>query len=70
MAGTVTRIVIDADRCQGHARCAVRAPELFDVDDDQGKSFALTENVPPELSDAAAEAVETCPERAISLHDE
>jgi ferredoxin len=70
MAGTVIRIAIDADRCQGHARCAVRAPELFDVDDDQGKSIALRDDVPAELMEAAVEAVDTCPERAISLHDE
>ncbi|GAA3522731.1 ferredoxin [Amycolatopsis ultiminotia] len=70
MAGTVIRIAIDSDRCQGHARCAVRAPELFDVDDDQGKSIALVDTVPPGLREAADEAVETCPERAISLHDE
>ncbi|HVV11256.1 ferredoxin [Amycolatopsis sp.] len=63
------RAVIDADRCEGHARCVARAPELFDVDD-EGKSFVLTGEIPPELAGAAAAAAQACPERAIFLHND
>jgi len=29
----VTHVTINGDRCQGHGRCALIAPHLFDVDD-------------------------------------
>jgi ferredoxin len=63
----VTRLTIDENRCEGHARCVARAPELFDVDD-EGKSFLLREDeVPEDLRDAARSAVDACPERAITV---
>ncbi|NKQ55474.1 ferredoxin [Amycolatopsis sp. K13G38] len=64
----MTRVAIDGSKCQGHARCVTRAPELFDVDD-EGISFVLAEEVPPEHADAARQAAEACPERAISLQE-
>ncbi|MFJ8812934.1 ferredoxin [Amycolatopsis thermoflava] len=65
----MSRPLIDANRCEGHARCVARAPELFDVDD-EGVSFVLVEEVPAHLADAAREAAQACPERAISLTDD
>jgi ferredoxin len=63
------RVEIDAEMCQGHGRCAVVCPELFDTDD-SGYGF-----VRPEVPDAltadlvslARQAVLNCPERAITL---
>ena len=63
------RIAIDTDRCEGHARCLARAPQIFDVDDDQGKSVLLLEDVPDDLVDAARGAADACPERAISVRE-
>jgi ferredoxin len=60
------RVTIDESRCEGHARCVARAPELFDVDD-EGNSFVLRDDVDASLQDAALSAVDACPERAISL---
>ena len=65
----VIRAEIDPGKCEGHARCVARAPELFDVDD-EGNSFVLTGEIAPGLADAAAAAARACPERAISLHDD
>jgi ferredoxin len=54
------------DKCQGHGRCALEAPDLFDVDD-LGKSVLLKSG---ELSADEAEllnnAVLACPENAIA----
>lgn len=63
------RLSIDPDKCSGHARCVARAPDLFDVDD-EGVSFVLVDEVGPELAEDARKAVDVCPERAISLHED
>lgn len=58
---------IDPDRCQGHARCAALAPELFDLDEN---GFGI---VRPGCENASADdpqallAVDNCPEQAIVL---
>jgi ferredoxin len=62
--------VIDG-RCQGHARCAAVAPELFDLDD-EGYSFVLPgcETIGDsdgETLEIARLAVENCPEQAIRI---
>jgi ferredoxin len=64
------RVVIDADKCQGHNRCYALAPELFDVDD-YGQSLVRGDGaVPPELVEKAQLAVANCPEYAISIIEE
>jgi ferredoxin len=64
------RVVIDADKCQGHNRCYAIAPELFDVDE-YGQSVVLGDGtVPPELVEKARLAVANCPEYAISVIEE
>ena len=40
-------IRIDVDACQGHNRCALAYPEIFDVDDDV-KAFVHVDKIPPE----------------------
>lgn len=59
---------IDTDACQGHSRCALNYPEVFDVGDD-AKAFVLVDSVPPEWEDRILTAIANCPERAISLDD-
>ena len=64
------RVRVDAEKCQGHNRCFVRAPELFDVDE-LGNAHELNDGVvPPELEDKARIAVKNCPEIAISISEE
>ena len=61
------RILYDRDACQGHNRCYLLAPELFDVDD-EGYAVLLVEgDVPGDLEDKARLAADNCPEYAISL---
>jgi ferredoxin len=57
---------IDLGRCQGHGRCALLAPDVFDVDD-SGHSVLLVHDVPPDKLADVEEAVSTCPEQALSL---
>lgn len=63
------RLRVDGSKCQGHNRCFVHSPELFQLDE---YGYAHERNdgvVPPELEEKARVAVENCPERAISLSD-
>lgn len=65
--GAGVKVFVDPAKCQGHNRCVVAAPDLFEIDD-LGYSHAIgTSDVPPEREEAARLAVANCPERAISL---
>ena len=58
---------VNQQRCQGHARCAATAPELFEFDE---FGYARTTGggaVAPELSNKARLAAANCPEAAIEL---
>jgi ferredoxin len=59
-------VTVDEDRCQGHARCYLICPEVFDLDD-QGHAVVLVAEVPEELAERVAEAQRNCPEQAISV---
>lgn len=61
------KVQVDSERCQGHTLCAMRAPGTFDLDEVDGHSIVIDEDVPPEQEQAVAEAVRSCPEQAISL---
>lgn len=61
------RVIVDPDKCQGHARCVAIAPNLF-VLDDYGNAEAVGGGlVPPAEEDAASRARANCPEMAIHL---
>jgi ferredoxin len=61
---------VDGEKCQGHNRCYVICPELFDVDD-LGFAVALHDGqVPDGLEERARMAVANCPEFAISITED
>lgn len=60
------KVALDADVCQGHARCWEICPEVFALDD-EGYGRTLTDEVPSGLEDKVRDAVANCPERAISV---
>ena len=64
------RLHVDSSRCQGHNRCTVVAPGLFEIDDFGMSSPAGDGVVPPGEERAARLAVDNCPEYAISLTDD
>lgn len=61
------RIVYDRDACQGHNRCYLLAPELFDVDDEGYAVLRVEGQVPADLEKKAQLAADNCPEYAITL---
>ena len=63
------RIRFDRSACQGHNRCYMLAPELFDTDD-EGYAILLVEgDVPSELEEMARLTADNCPEYAIEIED-
>lgn len=61
------KVRVDPDKCQGHTLCAMRAPQVFELDDIDGHSSVIVDEVPAELEDAVLEAVHSCPEQAIVI---
>lgn len=61
------RIVVHADKCQGHARCYALAPELFEVDDYGQSTARIDGDIPAELEEKARLAAANCPEYAIDI---
>lgn len=60
------RVSVDADRCEGHARCWGICPEVFDLDE-EGHAVVKLAEVPPDLEGKARDAARNCPERAIQV---
>lgn len=61
------RVRVDATRCQGHNRCRLLVPALFDVDD-YGQATVIGDGtVPSGMEDRARLAVANCPEMAITI---
>ena len=64
------RIKYDREACQGHNRCYMLAPELFDTDD-EGYAILLVDGaVPAGLEEKARLAADNCPEFAIEIVDD
>ena len=60
------RLLLDAERCQGHGRCYMLAPEVFDADE-VGHCIVRVPEVSGELEQQAVTAEQNCPEQAITL---
>ena len=61
------KVKVDDSICQGHTLCAMAAPKLFKLNDEDGHSRPISEDVPPELEASALEAARSCPEQAITI---
>ena len=61
------RIEFERDRCQGHNRCYMLAPELFDTDDEGYAVLRGDGSVPEGLERQARLAADNCPEFAITV---
>ena len=62
----MSRVCVDADRCEGHGRCYTLAPDVFDADE-VGHAVVLVDDVSGDLEAQAVEAEKNCPEAAITL---
>lgn len=61
------KVKVEGSICQGHTLCAMAAPQVFMLDDEDGHATAITGDVAPELEAPAREALRSCPEQAISI---
>ena len=59
------KIFVDEKLCQGHARCNLLCPEVFDLDE-AGFASVIAEVILPEYEAAVEDAVLNCPEHAIT----
>ncbi|HME47534.1 ferredoxin [Mycobacterium sp.] len=59
------KVSVDDQRCRGHGVCVTLCPEVFTLTDD-GYAVVEDPDVPKDLEAAAREAIESCPEQAIS----
>jgi ferredoxin len=60
------QVQVDPERCQGHTLCAMIAPKAFQLDEIDGHSSPISDEVPADQEAKVGEAVRSCPERAIS----
>jgi len=58
-------VFVEENACQGHARCNLICPDVFDLDE-SGFAVVISQHVPPRFEAAVLDAVANCPERAIS----
>ena len=62
------RVIVDIDRCTGHARCLKLAPAVYELDDVGYNTMPPTE-VPPEHEEEARRGALGCPEQAITIEE-
>lgn len=63
------KVTYDRELCQGHNRCYMLAPEIFDVDDEGYAVLKIEGELPAELEEKAQLCVDNCPEFAIGTAD-
>jgi ferredoxin len=61
------RAHVDLNVCQGHGVCHMSAPDVFDLDEEDGHSIVKVDPIPAELEDGAQLGADSCPERAITI---
>lgn len=64
------KVQVDSSKCQGHNRCMIFAPDVFEVDDFGFASAQNDGHVPAELAESARTAAANCPELAILIAED
>lgn len=62
------KICVDRSKCQDHGQCVIAAPEIFHFDEQGVLQYEST--VDESQRDLAEEAVDVCPEQAITIMGE
>ena len=60
------KVLVDDERCRGHGMCLTLCPDVFVMNDDGYAEVGLPE-VPAGSAAGVREAVENCPEKAITV---
>ena len=63
------KVQVSHDKCEGHGKCAMAAPEVFELRDDD-LSYVLVEDVSEELRPKVERAIRLCPRQAIAWVEE
>ena len=63
----MAKVSVNTARCQGHTLCNMAAPEIFELDEEDGHAYVTQETVEGDLETLARKAADGCPERAISV---
>lgn len=63
------KVTVEQAICQGHTLCAMVAPEIFQLRDEDGHAFVLLAELTPEQEALARKAAAGCPERAILIEE-
>jgi ferredoxin len=63
---TLTKIVVDYNRCESNARCVQVAPDIFEVRDDD-KLYLLQDHPSESARERVMKAVRVCPKQALSI---
>ena len=61
------KIIVDASRCIAAGQCVLKAPTVFDQDQDEGTVILLTEIPARENQEDARLAARVCPAQAITI---
>lgn len=61
------RVKVDLNVCQGHGVCHMSAPDVFELDEEDGHSIVQLDPVPAALEADAQLGADSCPERAITI---
>ena len=61
------KVRVDGHRCVGHGMCYLAAPDVFQLSDEDGHAYVLSEDVPADLNEAVHQAQRSCPEQAIYI---
>lgn len=64
------RISIDQSRCIGAGQCVLKAPAVFDQQEEDGLVILLQESPAPEHQAAARIAARVCPAEVIHVHED
>ncbi|MEO6398466.1 MAG: ferredoxin [Tepidiformaceae bacterium] len=59
------QVQVHHDKCEGHGKCEMAAPEVFELRDDD-LSYVLVEDVSEELRPKVERAIRLCPRQAIA----
>lgn len=63
------KITVDREKCSGHARCAMKGPDIYELDD-EGYCISDGKVVTDEsLRTQVIHGMKACPERAISVSE-
>ncbi|WP_405182623.1 ferredoxin [Nocardia sp. NBC_01377] len=60
------KVVVDWELCDGNGVCAIEAPTVFEMDDDD-ELQVLKEEIADAERAAVASAIRVCPKRALRL---